>query len=114
LKKGYICKRLEVEARMQLKTFCPLRAARNENRSASTAAFNGLFNFKKMANKLEDFTKEELIVMIKRLYIQGRLTKLNNDFPDNNDIMKINLMENFIYDAALDLDLNILDSAGYV
>jgi hypothetical protein len=67
-----------------------------------------------MANKLEDQSKEELIVMIKRLYIQGRLNKLNNDFPDNNDKMKIELMEHFILDAALDLDLNIFDSLGYV
>ena len=67
-----------------------------------------------MANKLEDFSKEELIVMIKRLYIQGRLNKLNDDFPDNNDKTKIELMEHFIYDAGLDLDLNIFDSLGYV
>ena len=67
-----------------------------------------------MANKLEDYSKEELIVMIKRLYIQGRLTKLNDDFPDNNDNTKIQLMEHLVYELGLDLDLNILDSLGYV
>mgnify|MGYP003603240480 CR=1 FL=1 len=87
---------------------------KRENCFATTAAFNGLFLFKKMANKLEDYSKEELIVMIKRLYIQGRLTKLNDDFPDNNDNTKIQLMEHLVYELGLDLDLNILDSLGYV
>jgi hypothetical protein len=61
-----------------------------------------------MRTKLEELSKEELILMIKRLYIQERLNRLNKDFPDNNDKMKIELMEHFIYDVALDLDLIIL------
>ena len=41
---------------MQLKTFCPLRAARKgKTRSDSTAAFNGLFIFKKMKTEKESF-----------------------------------------------------------
>jgi hypothetical protein len=74
----------------------------------------GFFNFKKMECKLEDLNKEQLIVLLKRVYIQGRLRDLNNDFPDNNNKMKIELMEHFILDAALDLDRNIFDFVGYV
>jgi len=67
-----------------------------------------------MECKLEDLNKEQLIVLLKRVYIQGRLRDLNNDFPDNNNKMKIELMEHFILDAALDLDRNIFDFVGYV
>jgi hypothetical protein len=87
---------------------------KRENCFATTAAFNGLFNFKKMAYKLEDLSKEQMIEIIKRYYIQQRLDRLNKDFPDNNDKMKIELMEHFILDVALDLDLIVLDSLGYV
>jgi hypothetical protein len=87
---------------------------KRENCFATTAAFNGLFNFKKMAYKLEELTKEQLIVIIKRDYIRERLNRLNKEFPDNNDKMKIDLMESFIYDCAFDLDVIILDCVGYV
>lgn len=65
-----------------------------------------------MITKLEELKKKELIEFVKKLYVEKRINQINNEFQDN-DFKKIEYLEAFILDSAIDLDIIILSYFGY-
>jgi hypothetical protein len=69
---------------------------KRENCFATTAAFNGLFNFKKKTTMktLNELTKEQLIEITKKIYLEYRINTIDFDtvFDSENSSNKTNLL----------------------
>ena len=65
-----------------------------------------------MKAKIENLEKDELIEMIKTLWIESRLRHLDLEFR-SNDFKKEMAMEDLLLETALHLDEKILTYFGY-